>query len=133
MEAKIVGRTRLATVGSNTLHLQWHGDIGAAEVTAIEAYSAALRQELGGDAQVYALVEIGDDVGISRDARPGIGTLAREQPWAATALVGARYEVKVLIELTLNATRLLTKAVHDVAFFDTNAEARAWLAERGAC
>jgi hypothetical protein len=114
------------------IRIQWNGQLTADEVNGMREYTRALRHELGGDEPIYTIVTIGEGVEIKRNARKAIMALSRERAWAATAIVGARYEVKVLVELTINAVRLLVDGAAASKFVDTEEQALAWLDEQGA-
>lgn len=132
MESTTVGSTVLDTVRSNLICIRWNGALTAADVNAIREYTSALQRELGDDVPIYAYVKIGEGVQIKNEARKAIMTLSREHPWAAIAVVGARYEIKVLLQLTINAITLLVKDTALTSFVDTEEQALAWLDEVGA-
>lgn len=80
---------------------------------------------------VLALADLSAFSGVSSEARKAAGREVGETPYAGMALVGARFEARILTKLVLGAVRIFApgKAL-PAAFFDTEAEARAWLAER---
>lgn len=132
MEPRTVGAMQMDTVGANIIRIHWNSELTADLVDGVREYTSELRRELTDGMRIYTVVPLGEGVDIRKDARRAILTLARVEPWAAIAFVGARYEVKVLLHLTLNAVRLLVKDPPKFEFVDTEEEALAWIVEMGA-
>lgn len=126
-----MGTIVLDTIRFNVVRLRCNSILGALEVKAMHDYTQALRAEIG-DVPIFAYVEAGEHLRIDRAARREVLAFARQRPWIATAAVDARYEVRVVVELTMNAIRLLVKEAGVTKFFDTKKEAMAWLEELGA-
>lgn len=79
---------------------------------------------------VLALADMSGFGGVSSEARKAAGREVSETPYAGMALVGASFEARLMVKLVFGALRIFApgRAVQ-AAFFDTEAEARAWLEE----
>ncbi|MDI1481837.1 STAS/SEC14 domain-containing protein [Polyangium sp. y55x31] len=77
------------------------------------------------------LIHVGQAGTITTEARREMVTWnrGRKAP-GAVAILGASFTARTLANMVLTAGRLLTKRHVDFGFFESEGEARAWLAER---
>ena len=104
---------------------------GAADVDAIEGLIACARttsERLGGPLrQLRLLVLAHDATGLSGPGRRALMGFKNNNPWERVAVVGLRYEIKIVIEMVHRVFALLPVEQAELKFLDTEAEARAWL------
>ncbi|UQA56900.1 STAS/SEC14 domain-containing protein [Polyangium aurulentum] len=104
------------------------GDVSTRDV---EVFYAFTEEHARGRSALFALndlTELGDVLGAAR--RLGLSGTAKI-PFRGLAYFGGSFRANVLTRLTLRALRLITSVTDNpIGFFDTEAEARAWLAER---
>ena len=113
--------------GPGSTRLTWKGNAGEASLKAMREFGAKVREEVGPNAFVKALVDAREATGLDRKARKEMTELGREKPWDRMAFVGVRFEVKVMVELVIRALQVLRIKTAEVAFLDTEEEAVEWL------
>ena len=130
MEPKTVGTLFMETYRPNILRIRWNDELTTLEIAAMLEYTEAVRRELGSpDAAISAIIDVGSGVQIHKSARKAIMDMGRAKPFFRSAIVGAPYRIKVLLELTINAIRLIVPDTAESQFFDTEEEGLAWLME----
>lgn len=92
----------------------------------------AVRDEVAsGSPFLLALADLRELGTIPVEARKVAAHRLKRSPYRGTAIFGASLQARTLAKLVLGAARLLGREDRNpVRFFDTEAEARAWLAER---
>jgi hypothetical protein len=112
------------------------GDIDAADLRRIaEEQNRLFEQQLpGGRDYILALADVSAVGRITADARKAFGQMAPSVKVCGTAIIGASFPIRVIATLVNKAGNLLANRtqMNPVCFFGTEAEARAWLAERRA-
>lgn len=78
----------------------------------------------------FSLSDCREAVMVSADARRFVAGWATKHPSAGSAFFGASLIARVAMTLMLRAIAVFMKHPLDTSFFATEAEARAWLAER---
>lgn len=117
----------LDTVRPNVIRVHWSGQLTIEDLDLIRDYTSELRAEIGDDTPIFAFIELGEGLGIPKSVRKALMNLGREQPFCRTAVVGAPFQAKVMLELIFNAIRLLVKDAAETRFVDTVDEALDWL------
>jgi len=128
MSARTIGDVTLDFVSPDVLEVRWKGSFGAAEADALFAFTEELRKRPD-NKHLFLYIDVHAASGIDSRARKRISDLTKARPYTASAVVGASFPIRVAIELIVNAARLLVKDATETRFFDTDAEARAWLDE----
>lgn len=126
---------REAQIGPHTLlfepprliHFVVRGEVTAQQAAEMGVFVRAATADVP---FVLALADMSGFGGVSSEARKAAARELGQTPYAAMALVGARFEARILTKLVFGALRLFVpgRAVQ-AAFFDAEAEARAWLEE----
>ncbi len=113
--------------GADTYLITARGKVDRDEVAwMIDQVMAALAR----GRPIYLLFDLTAYEGISREARQTVGERSRDAIPAAAALFGARFPLRIGAELIFRAAAALSGRSRYFRFFDTEAEARAWLAQR---
>ncbi|MDI3291444.1 hypothetical protein [Polyangium sp. 15x6] len=100
--------------------------------TQVERYMQALRGDLERrHGYRLILIHVEQAGTITTEARRDMVAWNRERRApGAVAILGASFTARTLAKMVLTAGRLLTKRRVDFDFFESEAEARTWLAER---
>ncbi|MDI3288269.1 STAS/SEC14 domain-containing protein [Polyangium sp. 15x6] len=112
---------------SDLLCMELHGTF---EVAAVEAY-LRLIFDLGDRQGTFSLLaDMRDLRGISPQARSRLSRVERPYPYRAVALHGASFTFTIMSMMVVKAGRTLAPAAFpfELAFFQTEAQARAYLA-----
>jgi hypothetical protein len=130
IEQRLRGHT-LRFSPNGLFHFIIEGDITADDARAITAFT---REHAAGRTYVLLLADLGALGSISHEARR-IGVHAEKRvPYRAIAVYRASFEKRILASLILRAMALFKRLEDNpVQFFATEAEARAWIAERFRC
>lgn len=126
IEVSRVGALAIETSGS-LVRVVWTGTADASAIEALLECARANARRLGEGTLQQLLVIADGATGISRDGRRAIMKFGPENPWDRAAIVGVRYELKVVIELTQRVFSMMMMDTAELNFMDTEAEARAWL------
>ena len=106
---------------------------GGAELDAIEGLiecARATSERIGGPLrQLRLLVLAHDATGLSGPGRRALMGFKNNNPWERVAVVGLRYEIKIVIEMVHRVFALLPVEQAELKFLDSETEARAWLDE----
>ncbi|MDC3954677.1 hypothetical protein [Polyangium jinanense] len=95
-----------------------------------EAFGAAMKaQTRGGTAFILSLIE--GEIAMSATSRKAFIEAMRGIPRLVNAVVGASFGSRVLAQLVATAARVLARTGFDLAFFDDEPSARAWLRAQG--
>lgn len=104
------------------------GSLSADELIAITAFRD---EHAPGSPFLLVLGDLRELGAIPVESRKVAAHRLGQFPYGGIALFGASFQARVLAKLVLGAARLLGRDDRNpVRFFDTEAEARAWLAER---
>src|SRR5688500_15544044 len=104
--------------------IEMNGVIGPGDMTAInEAHDARLFAE----GCLFVLCFTGNVTGMAPAARHEHKVRPKDPPPSFSAILGARFVARVIIDMMVRAANLLTNAQVTHRFFDEEAEARAWL------
>jgi hypothetical protein len=103
------------------------GDISVQEIVDIAAFVQEKTGHLPFVLGLGDLSELGD---IPSEARKMGASLIAQTRYGALAFFGASFKALIVAKLVLGALRLFTRDQVPKAFFDTEAQARAWLEER---
>lgn len=108
--------------------IRTQGDLGPEDIVGLAAF---IHERAVG--RRYLLV-LGDARGlgeISAEARKAAVRVSKQLPYRGIALHGASFQARVVTRLLMGAAHLLFgSSDNPTRFFDTEAEARAWLHER---
>ena len=114
-------------INQSTMCVTWRGEINEAAVWAMHDFAAACDEEFGAGVVRNCLVRATEGGGIDRGGRKAFRIIA-DRPLERVAFVGARYELRVLMELLSKALNLLRLDTAKMKFVDLEAEALAWFA-----
>lgn len=103
------------------------GDISVQELVSIAAFVKETTAHLPFVLGLGDLRELGD---IPSEARNVGARLMSQTRYGALAFFGASFKALIVTRLVLGALRLFRRDQVPKAFFDTEAQARAWLEER---
>lgn len=124
-------------VGAGAFVIQTRGRLvrlvwtGTAELDAVEALIACARsntERLGGEVRQQHLLVIANEAGgLSGEGRRALMTFKNDNPWERVAVVGLRFEIRIVIEMVHRVFTMLPVEQAELSFMDTEAEAMAWL------
>lgn len=100
------------------------GDIHEAEMHAILAFARRLSE---GD--VYTVIDLSRVGTVSPEARRVVRETPAHPTLRSVAVVGASFHLRVLATLIMKALAMVAKRSFDLAFFRSDDEARAWIAD----
>ncbi|MDI1483377.1 STAS/SEC14 domain-containing protein [Polyangium sp. y55x31] len=121
-----IGRHVFRFEHEDLLLMEIHGDIERGEMAAMYRVHDERLLALG---RLFVLADVRQAAGMSRMTKgEGLGR-PKSLPPHVVAVVGAPFPVQVVIELFARATKLLTGGATTLRFFETIAEARAYLEE----
>jgi hypothetical protein len=104
------------------------GDVSGADVVRL---TEELQRRMAGKPHAFLLSDFHHLGRVSADARSAGVDMLRDLHLRGTAIIGASVHIRVISKLVFKATELLNKSVErPMRFFDTEAEALAWLTER---
>ena len=113
-------------VHDTVMRMVWVGDSTVETCRALRDYVERCRQESGEIGR--NLIVIADEAtGMKREARRELLPFARSKPWDRVAIVGGNFKLGVVVELLARAFSGLGMDIAELAFFASEAEARAWL------
>ncbi|XXT16919.1 STAS/SEC14 domain-containing protein [Sorangium sp. So ce429] len=106
---------------------------GALSDEMARAITAAFQRLSDSGRDVLVLSDARRNESIPPSARKALANGMRSSRLDAVAAFGSSFSVRVIATLTAKSVQLLTQHSYPIVFFDTEAEARAWLlAQRGA-
>jgi hypothetical protein len=114
-----------ARVEGDIVYSVWDGPTSLAEV---QAHHAVVERVLAERGQVYSLVDVRSSQSPSPEVRQWLAEQSKGYKVAAFALFGASFTMRTLATLMWRAGRILTRDETEIGFFETEAEARAFLA-----
>lgn len=100
---------------------------GAVSVRDVEAFCAAVLSVCQGRPRMLFLVDVSGIGEFGSLARRRLAEEMRPVPSRGVVFVGAGFGTRVVLQMLIHAVRLLTGRDNPSAFFDTEAEARAWI------
>jgi len=127
-EEKRIGEHQLS-LGGDLLLLELGPYIGSGEIGAMAKEADETLLELG---HLFVLCDVSRVSGASRHINAELRGRPKHLPAHFVVYVGAPFKLRVILDLIIRASRLLTGAQITHRFFDTREEGRAWLVERGA-
>ena len=111
-----------------TLHFVLMGDVSAQDAEAMAVFA---REHIGGRPFILAFLDVGDLRAIPAETRKVAARLSAEFPYRGIAFYHASFRARVVTTLLGGALRLFSPHLDNpLRYFDTEAEARLWLAER---
>ncbi|MDI1443855.1 STAS/SEC14 domain-containing protein [Polyangium sp. 6x1] len=123
-----IGAHRFRWEPPDLVHLVYFGDLDGPTSVAL---SEASRRFTLGKPRVFLLVDMSKIGRVSREARSASAEGGKDLALRGTAVVGASAHLRILASLVSRAISLLYGAADNpTQFFETEAEARAWIAER---
>lgn len=117
-------------VPPDILRLEYSGQIEAEAIEALRTVTDELRASHGD--YLMLLVDLRNATSMSHAARKKMVEVSRGSPWAASAMVGASFKLRVVAELITKAVGLIMRVEAKSQFFDTEEQAMTWLGERRA-
>jgi hypothetical protein len=123
------GQTSLRFEPPDLFFLVTVGEMTPAAISAL--YDEIDRLAAGKD-HLFSILDVRRSAVASPEARRIMLARGQKLPFRGTALIGAKGPVQAIASLLFRAISLLKPAGKDdpVRFFDTEGEARAWIAER---
>lgn len=98
-----------------------------AEITEFLQLCTATRERLG---SVYLITVVSDGYLLPPDSRKYIGEWSRSNVVSGNVVAGAPFAMRVLIGIVSRASKMIGAKATEVEFTATEAEARAWVAQR---
>lgn len=129
-ELRRVGGAVFSFVQPDVLRLEWSSQLEPEAVEAMRSITDELRARHGGS--VMLLVDLRNANTVTPAARKKLVEVSRDSPWAATAMVGASFKMRVLAELISKAVQLIMPGRAKSEFFDTEEQAMTWLGQQRA-
>jgi hypothetical protein len=126
VEEKRIGNHVVRFEQDDFMFLHLEGMIDAREMAAI---AAEHNQRLLAHGRLFTLCVAGKGVRMSPEARHGVRNRPKNLPPYWLACVGAPFAARVIVDMLMRALKLFTGATTTHRFFDSEAEARAWLRE----
>lgn len=119
----------LYSVDGALILVETHGSLDPSETQLLMLAMSKLQDTQG---QVLALFDVSGGASLPADSRRLIATWDRRagRP-APTAIVGAGLALRTVATMVVQAIQLVSRKPSPLSFFQTQAEARAWLAEQG--
>jgi hypothetical protein len=113
------------------VRLRLHGELSLAEIRQMILLVREFKARQGA---IYLLGDMRQGTGFSAEARRAIHEDHSLVPYEGMAFFGASFSLKVVSNLMIQASRLLTGSTRPAGavFRDTEDEARAWIAARRA-
>lgn len=128
---KKIGKHTIKFEEPDTFMIILEGDLNAKEVIDLYAVLAEFREKNGRSASL--LVDAKRMSSMTSEARKATVTeIKKDKKFHEnyyTAVFGASFQIRVLINLLLNAVSIVTGQPNNAKFFKTEEEARAWLQE----
>lgn len=123
-----VGSHRVLTQAPDHVHLLLGGDLSVEDALRIQEEIGAFEQD---KEYILLLLDISRLGRLSAEARKAAARAGAMKRCRGIAVYGASFPQRVMPILIVKAFTLLNKNLDSpTAFFDTEAEARAWLSER---
>ena len=123
-------------IGAHTVHFHpprllrfvVRGDLSGQDLDAMEVFAV---EHVGAQPYLLGIVEITLHQDATPEARKAAARAMTRLPYRALAFVGANFQTRILAKLVIGAVRLVAPdRFFPMAFFETEAQARAWLEER---
>ena len=105
----------------------WQGEASEAGIRALYDYAARAREAYGEDVATRAIIDAREATGIERAGRAEFRRSSKNKSWEYAAIVGIRFEIRVVLELAAKGIEILKLPLTRLGFFDDQAEAMAWL------
>jgi len=122
-----IGAHSVTREESGLLFVQYVGDLSGPDITSVYDAFEALAN---GEKDVLVLNDLRRVRDVSAAARRRAGDDPRAAIFGAVAAFGASFAVRILANVSATAVRVLGVGIKaPVAFFETEDEARAWLAD----
>jgi hypothetical protein len=125
VEEHRAGKHLIRVESDDFMTLEFHGPISASDTRAI---LRAHDQRLLAQGRLFLLCLVSENGGMTPEARAELKHRPKNLPASYIAYVGAPYAKRVILEMLLRATTVLTRAKTTHRFFEHEAEARNWLA-----
>jgi len=101
---------------------------GAVMPVHVDEYVAKRAMHFDGKPHILTLLDVRDLTHAPPETRKAIARLKDPRP-QATAIIGAGFQYRVLAQMIVKAAHLFTGKLIELAFFDDEENARAWLEE----
>jgi hypothetical protein len=122
--ARRIGEGSAWLEGDDLVVFQWVGTIGADETAAVMEWCHEIDDRLG---RVFLMLDMRRAVHVNAAGRRQMVRYARARPLTAAVLVGARFQLRVVVNLVINALNMLRDVEQPFHFADTEEEGRQWL------
>ena len=124
MNVRRVGEGSVWLEGEDLIVFQWVGTIGAEETAAVMEWCHEVYDRLD---RVFLMLDMRRAVHVNAAGRKQMVRYARARPLTAAVLVGARFQLRVVVNLVINALNMLREKEQPVCFVDSEEEGRQWL------
>ncbi|HBL29438.1 MAG TPA: hypothetical protein DD490_21610 [Acidobacteria bacterium] len=114
----------------DTIYMRLSGDVNDAEGLEVLRRHCAMAE---GRKMMFYLMDCPDMAGLTPGARKSVAQLLKDMPLYGTAAFKAGIKARVIAKLVVTALNLFRKETvnnNPLEFFDTEEEARQWIAER---
>jgi hypothetical protein len=119
--------THPAIVAGDCLELRWTGTLVESDIRALftTAYEIMARQ-----GRFFLLLDATRGTDVKPAARKHILSYSKEPPFTGTAIYGAPFQTRVMVNMIVNAVNMFRTEKFAVLVCDEEARARAWIDER---
>ena len=124
-ESHEVGPHRLEIERPDVVHIRYDGDVNLEQFKAFDE----IINKISSPRQLYLLRDAHRGGTTSPETRAKMVQSVHVMRWRAVVTYGASFHARTVVTLTNKAIRILKEEGPAVAFLDTEAEARAWIAE----
>ena len=123
-EKRVIGDCVLERIEEDVLLFRWVGTNDVDETTAVMNWMTELMNECG---RAFLLVDMTEASGTTTKARRHMVGYAKDQPFSGFAFFGASFQLRVVVNLIVNALNLVRKTPQPITFSDTREGAMEWI------
>lgn len=124
-----IGRHSCAFEEPDTIHMKLDGEVSAAEGSQMNRLHVDMAQ---GRDRLFLLIDLGGLEGIDPEVRKESGLTMKTLPLRGIVVYRASFKAKVLAKLIVSAMNIFKSGTDraPMEVFDTELEAKAWIAKR---
>lgn len=125
-ETHEVGTHLITIEDAGIFHARWRGIYELSDVIEIIRLGVEAQERFG---NIFVIMDLSEAVDATHEARRHMMRYSDQKPFLGTAYVGGPFKIRVMANLVSRAWNLVREVKHPVKNFETEAEARAWIAE----
>jgi hypothetical protein len=116
-------------ITDDTIRFKWIGTVDVDEASTVMRWCTEVMEDVG---RVFLLVDMTEADGVTTAGRRHMTNYAKERPISGFSLFGASFQLRVVVNLVINALNLLRKVPQPVSFADDEPGALAWIEDQRA-